>query len=169
MQIYFHSRLWSYLPRVPILVEGTVCMYLRLSTPKTQLISAIFQLWSLRHTYSSREMYVISCWLKHLHHCPDGGNWNFQCFISFLTAAFYFLNLSYLLLHIITTVYLTLHHKTSHRGVLCCNSQKYTVWVKLIDFSFMPKLLCKDHVPWRYFVNCLLQMHQNLKAIFSII
>ncbi len=25
MQIYFHSRLWSYLPRVPILVEGTVC------------------------------------------------------------------------------------------------------------------------------------------------
>ncbi len=22
MQIYFHSRLWSYLPRVPILVEG---------------------------------------------------------------------------------------------------------------------------------------------------
>ncbi len=24
MQIYFHSRLWSYLPRVPILVEGTV-------------------------------------------------------------------------------------------------------------------------------------------------
>ncbi len=24
MQIYFHSRLGSYLPRVPILVEGTV-------------------------------------------------------------------------------------------------------------------------------------------------
>ncbi len=27
MQIYFHSRLWSYLPRVPILVEGTVYIY----------------------------------------------------------------------------------------------------------------------------------------------
>ncbi len=30
MQIYFHSRLWSYLPRVPILAEGTVyiiCIY----------------------------------------------------------------------------------------------------------------------------------------------
>ncbi len=27
MQIYFHSRLWSYLPRVPILVEGTGCMF----------------------------------------------------------------------------------------------------------------------------------------------
>ncbi len=26
MQIYFHSRLWSYLPRVPILVEGSVHM-----------------------------------------------------------------------------------------------------------------------------------------------
>ncbi len=30
MQIYFHSRLCSYLPRVPILVEGTVyvCVYI---------------------------------------------------------------------------------------------------------------------------------------------
>ncbi len=27
MQIYFHSCLCSYLPRVPILVEDTVCMY----------------------------------------------------------------------------------------------------------------------------------------------
>ncbi len=26
MQIYFHSRLCSYLPRVPILVKGTVCI-----------------------------------------------------------------------------------------------------------------------------------------------
>ncbi len=28
MQIYFHSCLCSYLPRVPILVEDTVCDYL---------------------------------------------------------------------------------------------------------------------------------------------
>ncbi len=28
MQIYFHSRLCSYLPRVPILVEGTVYLFL---------------------------------------------------------------------------------------------------------------------------------------------
>ncbi len=28
MQIYFHSRLCSYLSRVPILVEGTVCVYI---------------------------------------------------------------------------------------------------------------------------------------------
>ncbi len=32
------------------------------------------------------------------------------------------------------------------------------VWVKIIDFSFMPKIiriLIKDHVSWRYFVNFL--------------
>ncbi len=28
MQIYFHSRLCSYLPRVPILVDGTVYIFL---------------------------------------------------------------------------------------------------------------------------------------------
>ncbi len=32
MQIYFHSRLWSYLPRVPILVEGTVYIYIYIYT-----------------------------------------------------------------------------------------------------------------------------------------
>ncbi len=33
------------------------------------------------------------------------------------------------------------------------------IWVKIIDFSFMPKIiriLSKDHVPWRYLVNFLL-------------
>uniref|UniRef100_A0A673KRF5 Gap junction protein n=1 Tax=Sinocyclocheilus rhinocerous TaxID=307959 RepID=A0A673KRF5_9TELE len=35
-------------------------------------------------------------------------------------------------------------------GYICSNSQKYIVWVKIIDFSFMPKIiriLSKDHVP----------------------
>ncbi len=32
MQIYFHSRLCSYLPRVPILVEGTVSIYLSIQS-----------------------------------------------------------------------------------------------------------------------------------------
>ncbi len=59
------------------------------------------------------------------------------------------------------TVYVTLDHKTSLRslGYICSNSQKYIVWVKIIDFSLMPKIirtLSKDHVPWRYFVNFLL-------------
>ncbi len=47
---------------------------------------------------------------------------------------------------------MTLDHKTSHKslGYVCSNSQKYIVWVKIIDFSFMPKIiriLSKDHVP----------------------
>ncbi len=44
-------------------------------------------------------------------------------------------------------------------GYICSNSQNYIVWVKIIDFSFMQKIiriLSKDHVPWRYFVNFLL-------------
>ncbi len=54
----------------------------------------------------------------------------------------------------------TLDHKTSQKshGYMCSNSQQYIVWVKIIDFSFMPKItriLSKDHVPWRYFVNFL--------------
>ncbi len=39
--------------------------------------------------------------------------------------------------------YVILDHKTSHKslGYICSNSQKYTVWVKIIDFSFMTKLI----------------------------
>uniref|UniRef100_A0A8C2Q677 Si:dkey-106n21.1 n=1 Tax=Cyprinus carpio TaxID=7962 RepID=A0A8C2Q677_CYPCA len=49
-------------------------------------------------------------------------------------------------------VYVTLDHKTSLKslGYICSNSQKYIVWVKIIDFSLMPKIiriLSKDHVP----------------------
>ncbi len=39
------------------------------------------------------------------------------------------------------------------------------VWVKVIEFSFMPKIiriLSKDYVPWRYFVNFKLWIYQNL-------
>ncbi len=35
-------------------------------------------------------------------------------------------------------------------GYICSNSQQYIVWVKIIHFSFMPKIisiLIKDHVP----------------------
>ncbi len=59
-----------------------------------------------------------------------------------------------------TVEYVTLEHKSSLKslGYIYSNSQKYTVWVKIIDFSFMPKIimiLSKDHVPWRYLVNFL--------------
>ncbi len=41
--------------------------------------------------------------------------------------------------------YVTLVHKTSLKslGYICSNSQKYIVWVKIIDFSFMPKCSMK--------------------------
>uniref|UniRef100_A0A672RVD9 LRRC8 pannexin-like TM region domain-containing protein n=1 Tax=Sinocyclocheilus grahami TaxID=75366 RepID=A0A672RVD9_SINGR len=46
----------------------------------------------------------------------------------------------------------TRQHKSSLKslGDICSNSQQYIVWVKIIDFSFMPKIiriLSKDHVP----------------------
>ncbi len=39
--------------------------------------------------------------------------------------------------------YVTLEHKTSLKllGYICTDSQKYIVWVKIIDFSFMPKII----------------------------
>ncbi len=48
--------------------------------------------------------------------------------------------------------YVTLDHKTSLKslGYICSNSQTYIVWVRMIDFSFMPKIirtLSKYHVP----------------------
>ncbi len=57
--------------------------------------------------------------------------------------------------------FVTLEHKTSLKllGYICSNSQQYIVWVKIIHFSFMPKIisiLSKDHVPLIYFVNFLL-------------
>ncbi len=48
--------------------------------------------------------------------------------------------------------FVTLEHKTSLNShmYICSNRYKYIVWVKIIDFSFMPKIiriLSKDHVP----------------------
>ncbi len=83
---------------------------------------------------------------------------------------------------------MTLDHKTSLMSLrhICSNSQQYIVWVKIIDFYFMPKIirrLSKDHVPWIYLVNsvniskrnfwsviCIAKnlIWSNLNAIFSI-
>ncbi len=57
-------------------------------------------------------------------------------------------------------VFVTLDHKTSLKslGYICSNSQKNILWAKIIDFSFMPKIiriLSKDHVPYRYLVHFL--------------
>ncbi len=39
--------------------------------------------------------------------------------------------------------FVTLEHKSSVKslGYICSNSQKYVVWVKIIDFYFMPKII----------------------------
>ncbi len=53
-----------------------------------------------------------------------------------------------------TNIYVTLDNKTSLEflGYICSNSQKYTVWVKIIkkNIYFIKKIiriLSKDHVP----------------------
>ncbi len=53
-------------------------------------------------------------------------------------------------------IYVTLDHKSSLKslGYICNNSQQYIVWVKIIDFSFMPKIfriLSKDHGSMKIF------------------
>ncbi len=55
------------------------------------------------------------------------------------------------------SLFVTLDHKTSLKllGYICSNSQKYIEWVKIIHFSFMPKIiriLSKDHVSHHYWV-----------------
>ncbi len=47
-----------------------------------------------------------------------------------------------------STLYVTLEHKSglkSHRYV-CSNSTRSIVWVKMIDFSFMPKILFHEDI-----------------------
>ncbi len=45
--------------------------------------------------------------------------------------------------HTIYITYVTLDHKTSLKslGYICSNSQKYIVWVKIIDFLLSQKSL----------------------------
>ncbi len=100
------------------------------------------------------------------------------------------LELVYALYAHFLNLYVTLDHKTSLKsmGYVCCNSQKYILWVKIINFYFMPKIirvLSRDHVPWRHFCKFLTvnisKLHfllviciaknfiwTTLKAIFSI-
>ncbi len=74
---------------------------------------------------------------------------------------------------------MTLEHKTSHESheYIYSNSQQYTVWVKIIDFSIMPKIigiLSKDHVNISklnfWLVICIAKnlICTTLKMIFSI-
>ncbi len=40
-------------------------------------------------------------------------------------------------------LYVSLEHKSSHKqhSYICSNSQQYIVWVKIIHFYFMPKII----------------------------
>ncbi len=83
---------------------------------------------------------------------PTGGS-NVTFKVSF-DYYYFFISNDYL-------TFVTLDHKSSFKslGYICSNSQQYIVWVKIIHFSFMPKIisiLSKDHVPLIYFVNFLL-------------
>ncbi len=48
-----------------------------------------------------------------------------------------------LVYYLLIFLYVSLEHKTSLKslGYICSNRQKYIVWVKIIDFSFMPKII----------------------------
>ncbi len=65
-----------------------------------------------------------------------------KTFTIFTTAPLYSNQCSRYVL-ILKLLYVTLDHKTSLNslGYICSNSQKYIEWVKIIDFSFMPKSL----------------------------
>ncbi len=83
---------------------------------------------------------------------------------------------------------MTLDHKTSLKslGYICSNSQKYIVWVKIIIFSFMPKIIrtlrsCSMKIFCKFptvnisklnfwLLICIAKNYNwtNLKAIFSI-
>ncbi len=55
---------------------------------------------------------ILGCMSRHftlLSYCPDGGNGDFQCFNSFLTATFYFVMLNKYVLHI-RTIFLSFTH-----------------------------------------------------------
>ncbi len=49
----------------------------------------------------------------------------------------------HIIVYTIHSLYVTLEHKSSLKslGYICSKSQKYIVWVKIIDFSFMPRII----------------------------
>ncbi len=64
------------------------------------------------------------------------------------------------------TIYVTLDYKTSLKslGYICSNSQNRLYESKWSIFLLCQKkirILSKDHVPWRYFVNFLLLIYSN--------
>ncbi len=66
--------------------------------------------------------------------------------------------------------HVTLEHKTNHRYI-CSNSQQYNVWVKIIHFSFMPKIITVNISKLIFLLVICIAMNfiwTTLKVIFSI-
>ncbi len=77
MQIYFHSRLWSYLSRVPILVEGTVYHHLQLNLikPVNNMSRSYFtpkQKVLLKENEASGSLKILALWKKKKSHSHYG-------------------------------------------------------------------------------------------------
>ncbi len=75
-------------------------------------------------------VYVIKQWC---HICRKWGMSDHAVETLLICCAIYFLN----------SIYVTLEHKTSLKslGYIYSNNQKYILWVKIIDFCFMPKII----------------------------
>ncbi len=60
----------------------------------------------------------------------------------------------------ILSIYVTLENKSSLKslGYICSNSQKYIVWVKIIDFSFMTKII-------RIFKSCSMKIFGKFPSV----
>ncbi len=74
---------------------------------------------------------------------------------------------------------MTLEHKGSLKllGYVCSNSQKYILWAKIIDLSFMPKIiriLSKYHVPFKILCtvnisNILVFLHPQIPDFLIVV
>ncbi len=70
----------------------------------------------------------------------------FYFLLNYILFIFYFVmpGLQWHMCHInIVFTYVSLEHKSSHKQhwYICSNSQQYIAWVKMIDFSLMPKII----------------------------
>ncbi len=69
--------------------------------------------------------------------------WHRKCTYAFKNVYICSIYLNVMLKYFLISKYVTLEHKSSHKlpGYICSNNQQYIVWVKIIDFHFMPKII----------------------------
>ncbi len=68
-------------------------------------------------------------------------------------------------------IYVSLEHKSSHKQhrYICSNRQQYIVWVKIIHFSFMPKIIrILRSCSIKIFCKCCLYIYIYLVLVFNI-